>query len=200
MVDESDLLDELRASVELLITSHWELAWLDLCERDITSQLFRFLADRIEPFGLDVDHEYNRRSSLVKSLPFNSGDDEGERRIYPDLIVHRRNRRENYLAVEVKKGHRNSPEDAMKIHALLAKAAFEYRVGVLLSLGMKRSTSDPPEPYVAWTPIWTVVKPGDGGRREHLFSRSALSELNTEGWARWVGRRDTNISVSKTEM
>ena len=53
----------------------------------MTSHLFRHLADQFEGTGFDVDHEYNRRYDLTKSLTFRRGDELGERRIFPDLIV-----------------------------------------------------------------------------------------------------------------
>ena len=70
VVDEGEIATRIRAAIRSLILDQWELAALDVGERTVTSHLFRHLADQFEGTGFDVDHEYNRRYDLTKSLTF----------------------------------------------------------------------------------------------------------------------------------
>lgn len=188
MVDVQELRGCLSASVELLILEQWELAWLDVCERNITSHLFRYLANVMEGSGLDVDHEYNRRSNMAKALPFKVGDDDGERRIYPDLVIHRRNQRSNYMAIEAKKGARTDGLDDLKIGLLLSEAAFAYQCGVLLAFGTKARDLEPLQPFQAWSPSWDWCTRDARTGRSSVFDDKVLKTLNEKGWARWRER------------
>ena len=136
-MDEGEIATRIRAAIRSLILDQWELAALDVGERTVTSHLFRHLADQFEGTGFDVDHEYNRRYDLTKSLTFRTGDELGERPIFPDLIVHRRNRDGfNLVATKAKKGERTDSDDREKVYALLSQREYKYRCGVLLALDM----------------------------------------------------------------
>lgn len=100
------------------------------------------LASYMVPFfrGYDVDVEYNRqgldpRASKALTLgPECRGG--GRKKVYPDIIVHRRGvlRRHNLLVVEVKRTTNTEPRtcDRAKIDAM--KAEYRYRFGVLVEL------------------------------------------------------------------
>ena len=131
-MDEGEIAARIRAAIRSLILDQWELAALDVGERTVTSHLFRHLADQFHGTGFDVDHEYNRRCDLTKLLTFRRGDELGERRIFPDLIVHRRNRDGfNLVAMEAKKGPETDSDDREKMHALLSQREYKYQCGVL---------------------------------------------------------------------
>ena len=163
----------------------------------MTSHLFRHLADQFEGTGFDVDHEYNRRYDLTKSLTFRRGDELGERRIFPDLIVHRRNRDDfNLVAIEAKKGERTDSDDCKKVQALLSQREYKYQCGVLLALGMTPPAGNGEaravEPYQAWAPAWEWPKfdAASAGVATliRVFGEAELGQLNDQGWQRFSSR------------
>ncbi len=65
----------------------------------------------------DVDCEYNRYQNVPKVLPTDEKvplDDENGRTVFPDIIVHRRNKRQNLLVIEAKKSLSPHYEEDMK--------------------------------------------------------------------------------------
>lgn len=80
----------------------------DVNERSITHHLAIYLKRRFP--GWDVDVEYNRNLGDIKRLCMNppqpTAEDTNAVTVYPDVIVHRRDKTENLLVVEVKKAGR----------------------------------------------------------------------------------------------
>lgn len=194
-----ELSEHLRHALQSLILDQWELAVLDVGERTVTSHLFRYLADELEGMDFDVDHEYNRRYDLTKSLAFEHGDDLGERRIFPDLVVHRRYRADsNLVVIEAKKGFSTTDDDDDKISAMLARYEYLYAWGVLLALGIVPEPNIDRvagmQPYRAWAPRWEwrCLDEGRGTVVSYeaaaVFGGDEIDALNQEGWSRWSRR------------
>lgn len=75
-------------------------------ERSISSKLAFYL---MEQFALyDVDHEYNRENR------YNSKRNSDGERIFPDIIIHKRNTDNNFIAIEVKKADSQDIESDRK--------------------------------------------------------------------------------------
>ena len=100
-----------------------------------------------------VDCEYNRNHELPKTvrLPTRdapSWDDTHARTVFPDIIVHRRDRDENLLVIEVKKSTappRLEEFDKEKLRAF--RKELGYRFAVFISL----ATRGEAEPYsIEW--------------------------------------------------
>jgi hypothetical protein len=78
----------------------------------------------------DIDMEYNKNGTDPKSI--------NNKKIKPDLIVHKRgSNNDNLLVVEFKYGLRkNVTEDSKKLKGLTDSAGqYKYKIGVLVELG-----------------------------------------------------------------
>jgi len=93
------------AALEELLAKDGELLKLDANERSICYRLAMYLQARIP--NLHVDCEYNRDGIDPKKIKFfdlyPDQDDTEAKTVFPDIIIHRRNSKENYLVIEVKK-------------------------------------------------------------------------------------------------
>lgn len=174
----------LTDSIRQLIVHQWQLAELDVGERSVSSHLFRYIADVFVNTAYHVDHEYNRQGSLTKHLSYGTGDDEGVKRIYPDIIVHRRDRDDaNLVAIEVKKGAKNNSDDYDKIRALVSDDAYLYRWGILLALGIQGSS----QTELIWVPRWQWLFLDTDSyelvtyRQSPVFLGEELERINTKG-------------------
>lgn len=111
-------------------------------ERAVVAKLASYLAQLFR--GFDVDVEYNRHGLDPKVVDLPAGcRGGGRRRVYPDIIVHRRgNDRANLLVVEVKKETNPEPRtcDRAKIEAM--KREFGYKCGVLIELPARQGAAD----------------------------------------------------------
>lgn len=87
-------------------------------ERTIAHRLAVYLEWRYPDW--DVDCEYNRDGYSPKALPLEDGscdDDEHGSRVYPDIILHKRNSNNNFVVVELKKS--NNPQGDQRDFAKL---------------------------------------------------------------------------------
>lgn len=175
--------DILKTAISRLMLEEWELATLGVGERTVTSHLFAMLTS--EPrFGgsLSFDHEYNRHEGATKTIKNRFYGDEldpdGDRRIYPDIVLHRRgNDDENLLVIEAKKGASCDDDDRAKIMALVED--YDYQYGVLLAFGI---SSD------GWAPHWTWLDAESEPETEPVFDPELLAQLNQEGLAASIER------------
>lgn len=89
---------------ELLINDH-DLLGIDANERTITFRFAMYLQQRFPDWT--VDCEYNRDGIEPKRLGqlklYPDSEDEEAKTVFPDVIVHRRGTRQNYLVLEFKK-------------------------------------------------------------------------------------------------
>jgi hypothetical protein len=126
----------LEAGLQQLVDRDRHLFENNLSERCIASRLAMYLQSAIADYSVDV--EYNRKGASPKKLDLpeacaNSEDDNGEKLVVPDIIVHSRGEEgPNILAIEVKKTtNRKSWEcDHIRIHAF--RAQLEYRAAALI--------------------------------------------------------------------
>ena len=105
----------LERAIGLLRTKDLLLLRLDANERSMTHKLAEYLQREFQEW--DVDCEYNRLGAETKRmLRERNGlipkDDTNAETVYPDIIVHHRNTRKNFLVIEAKKSsNRRGPED-----------------------------------------------------------------------------------------
>ncbi|MFV1989739.1 MAG: hypothetical protein ACC652_03230, partial [Acidimicrobiales bacterium] len=195
LLGQAELGTRLRDAVCSMILNQWELAALDVGERTVTSHLFRHMAVRFDDSGFDVDHEYNRRRDRPKTVDRRGCDELGERRVFPDLIVHRRSRDDsNLVVIEAKKGACTDDNDEDKVQKLLSQHQYRYEWGVLLALGMTvpQENGEVSEvgPYRAWAPSWQWLKLDaasvevESEPHDRMFDGDELDHLNEEGWQR----------------
>jgi len=111
----------------------------DLGERALTHRLAVQLERQF--LGWEVDCDYNRLGDRTMLLPRGtivSTDDNLDKSIFPDIVVHQRAVPKNLLAIEVRKASNHQPlaHDRHKLMAMTDPHLwFAYRVGLLLTLG-----------------------------------------------------------------
>jgi len=113
----------------------------DVNERSITHKIAEHLQKEYERLGYKVDCEYNREGHNVKRLnslgiksPCCSADDTDAVTVYPDIIVHKRGKRDNLLVIEVKKTNHcgTNKFDIKKLKAFTSDKQFRYKLGLFL--------------------------------------------------------------------
>jgi len=110
----------------------------DANERTISSSLICYLKERIKDY--DIDSEYNRHGSELKTIESNTG----QKIIIPDIVIHKRNNdRNNLVAIEIKKStNPKRKNDEKKLEALTKKDSYSYKFGILIILDMNSPDSD----------------------------------------------------------
>jgi hypothetical protein len=125
--------------INLLIKHDPFLLQSNVNERSISHKLAEYLQGEFQEWH--VDCEYNRDHDLTKRLqvPTNTPriDDTEAKTVFPDIIVHHRNEKENLLVIEVKKSSNsdNGDFDRKKLEAFV-KPPFSYRYGLFLKLNV----------------------------------------------------------------
>lgn len=96
-------------------------------ERSIAHRLAVYLEEGF--FGYDVDVEYNRHGIEIKKQS-------GPRRVFPDIIVHKRGDNDNnILVIELKTQNRNNKKDLEKLREFTKKnGEYAYKLGVFVRL------------------------------------------------------------------
>jgi hypothetical protein len=148
-MDQRNLKRRLRAALAMLFARDGRLLEYAAGERAVVAKLAAYLTPLFRDF--DVDVEYNRHGLDTKALGLPAGcRGGGRRRVYPDIIVHRRGHdRANLLVVEVKKETNTEPRtcDRAKIEAM--KREFGYKWGVLIELPARKGAAER-EPTEQW--------------------------------------------------
>ncbi|WP_321801281.1 hypothetical protein [Burkholderia sp. BCC1988] len=118
---------------ELLVNDH-DLLSIDANERSITFRFAMYLQRCLPDWT--VDCEYNRDGVDPKKLAYlgldpDSEDDEAKT-VFPDVIVHRRGRRENFLVLEFKKStsHVDRNIDLQKLQGYKRQLGYEHALYV----------------------------------------------------------------------
>lgn len=123
----------------------------DANERSITHRLAIYLEQELPDW--DVDCEYNRalgHGRWKKVLDFDFGkegvrpDDLNARSVFPDIIVHRRGKRQNLLVMEVKKSTSSEGDerDLSKLKAFTDPRKLGYIIGVFLRVGKGKQATE----------------------------------------------------------
>lgn len=115
----------------------------DLNERSVTHKLAEYINKSIykNKYDYDVDVEYNRmavdyKKGLIdignivsKSIEFEAHPDK-ERYVYPDIIIHKRNKNLNICILEIKMSWKNNRKqlDYDKIDAYVEQLNYSYGV------------------------------------------------------------------------
>jgi hypothetical protein len=125
-------IDELGINIKELVET-FIVDELDLLEVDPSEQaIANRLARKLETVSKDwnVDCEYNRDMHSIKRLKYalsEHGDIE-DRKVVPDIIVHRRKSDKNLLAVEIKKTSNREDrfKDRSKLKAFREQLGYRY--------------------------------------------------------------------------
>jgi hypothetical protein len=148
---ETELIEvAVRRAVRKLLAKEDFLIRNDLNERSITHWLAVHLQREFPAW--QVGREYNRHHDDPKTLclprrdDLNS-DDTHARTVFPDIIVHRRDKDDNLLVIEVKKSNNPEPPDFDK----LKLNAFKRELGYRFAASIYFATEPCAEPYrIEW--------------------------------------------------
>jgi hypothetical protein len=123
--------------VGILFKADSDLLENEVNERSISHKLAEYLQPHFPDWN--VDCEYNRKGPHPKVLEGISECSEQKKtdRIYPDIIIHRRNTDHNLLVIEMKYSS-DDPCDLKKLELLTATTGgFRYVLGLFLRLDGK---------------------------------------------------------------
>lgn len=143
-VKRSEVENKLEKSLKRLLKEDFFLLEYDAHERSITHKLAEYLQDEFE--GWTVDCEYNRRGHrLVKKLHNWEKDYKeelekdklNEKNVFPDIIVHKRGKRQNLLVIEVKKSTNGDKGDSdkAKLNAFIDELGYKHGVFINFEIG-----------------------------------------------------------------
>ena len=113
-------------------------------ERSIAHKLAEYLQEQFPDWNIDC--EYNRKGIKSKLLE-GIGECDGHRktnRVFPDIIVHKRNTKNNLLVVELKKSNLDPKCDIKKLE-LFTRMEGEYRYSLGLFIEFEDS-----QPKLKW--------------------------------------------------
>lgn len=135
----SEIIDSVLVALKCFFEKDHSLLNLNTSERSISHKLGEHLQREFSKW--DVDCEYNRRGDRPKTLPrilFENmrDDDKDAKTIFPDIIVHRRNRPDNLLVVEIKKSNSSvsSENDEIKLKAFTDREGeYKYKLGLFIA-------------------------------------------------------------------
>jgi len=94
-------------------------------ERSVAHKLAEYLQAQFP--GWYVDCEYNRDGLQVKTQ-------KGQKRVFPDVIVHHRGIKDNLLVIELKTSKESNSKDLEKLRQFTEKGKYEYQLGVFIRL------------------------------------------------------------------
>jgi len=132
MKNLDDVIINIKSSLSEIFKNDMILIDNDANERTISSSLISYLKERIKDY--DIDSEYNRHGSELKTIESNTG----QKIIIPDIVIHKRNNdRNNLVAIEIKKStNPKRKNDEEKLEALTKKDSYSYKFGILIILDM----------------------------------------------------------------
>lgn len=147
-------LDEIKNEIEISLTNLIErdsyLLKENVNERSITYKFANYLQKRFKDY--DVDCEYNRvnNGSFITKKSINYGnntvsiDDKDATTVFPDIIVHKRNKKKNLLIIEAKKSNnRNLELDHKKLEIFTDNNQFNYSFGLNVIFQVKDDFGKP---------------------------------------------------------
>ncbi len=139
-INPCNLRNKVEKSIKLLLKNDSFLLHSNAHERSITHKLAEYL--QLEFPEWNVDCEYNRTGhQSVKTLTDWTikyeeelkNDNDNEKNVFPDIIVHQRTKRNNLLVIEVKKSTNNDNGDSDKDKIKAFRSELKYRYGLFIS-------------------------------------------------------------------
>jgi len=132
--NEDQLCKKMEKALRAFFRKDGKLLHVNTNERSISHKVAEHL--QIQFPDMNVDCEYNGRGDRgeVKKSPGNQGKPKNQmRRVFPDLIVHKRLSDNNKcLVIEIKKKNGNLATDILKLKEFTDKDGYGYTVGLLL--------------------------------------------------------------------
>ena len=131
---EKKIRKSLSIALELLLKNDFFLLKEAVHERSIAHKLAEYLQIQFPKWN--VDCEYNRKGIEPKRLEGikDCEEDRKTNRIFPDIIIHKRNSDENLFVIEMKKDNPDPKCDIMKLKLLTNLAGdYHYSFGLFIN-------------------------------------------------------------------
>jgi len=130
-----EICQKVNVAIGILLKNDAVLLINDVNERSITHKLAEYLQLQFPDW--DVDCEYNRKGDATKTIDGNMeecAEHKKQYRVYPDIIIHRRNTNDNLLVIEVKKNTstKNKECDERKLIEFTKKGEYHYSYGLFI--------------------------------------------------------------------
>jgi hypothetical protein len=123
-------------ALKLLCSKDQYLINHDVNERSVSHKLAEYIQNEFPNFN--VDCEYNRDGASKKELHFLDfgkfgPSDVNGKTVYPDIIIHKRNTKNNLLIIEMKKNSLPDSNDVKKLKAFTKTGnGYEYQWGLFI--------------------------------------------------------------------
>jgi len=139
-ISPCEIRKKVEKSIKLLLKNDSSLLYYNAHEISITHKLAEYL--QLEFPELNVDCEYNRNGheSVKKLADWTKKHEEeldkdqnNEKNVFPDIIVHQRGKRDNLLVIEVKKSVNNDNGDSDKDKIQAFRDELEYDYGLFIN-------------------------------------------------------------------
>ena len=137
-IHDGDVKRNVLEALEMLFANDKLLLQANVNERSLTHQLAVYLSQKFE--GWSVDCEYNRNHDDPKRLDIQRtdlSDDLDAVTVYPDIIIHKRQTRENLLVIEAKKSSSNRSfcYDERKLKQFKSQLGYRFAGFVTFNVG-----------------------------------------------------------------
>jgi hypothetical protein len=132
-----EIKSKINIAIDILFENDIFLLTNNVHERSISHKFAEYLQILFPDWN--VDCEYNRKGDAIKKLKnipecdrsqVNDFDDLHS--VYPDIIIHHRNTRENLLVIEIKTKSRGIACDIEKLKLFTSDPEFRYLYGVFI--------------------------------------------------------------------
>lgn len=156
---EAEVKRKTEEAIEKFLNRDSYLLEANVSERAITHRLAVYLEEQFPSPEWHVDCEYNKNgldSKMIEMYEWESGEKVGtRRRVFPDIIVHRRNTKNNLLIIEVKKGRNITTRDQFDRFKLRCYKN-QSDLGYAVALFLKFTTGKNPQVAIRdWIPSKT---------------------------------------------
>jgi hypothetical protein len=146
---ELDIVPSMVArAIEESLKENVKLLELDVNERSITHKIAEQLQKVFREYDFDVDCEYNRDRHEPKllDLPIDmvATNETEAKTVYPDIIVHKRDSKENLVVIEAKKSTNSDTEiDVLKLKQFKKKLGYSFCYQLKIEVGKSVDRTNP---------------------------------------------------------
>lgn len=168
-------------ALDILFQYDTRLLEINVHERSISHKLAEYI--QVEFPCWNVDCEYNRTNYDPKTLKGIKKDKNNKTgRVYPDIIVHKRMRMKNLLAIEIKKTKHN-PKDEKKLKSFTGPE-YNYNFGLFIGFSKKHEVS------LKWYKNGKKYQPQKNSNKrkwnyspqDHSMTHTVLIDADILGW------------------
>ena len=136
-ISGKDIRKHIESAYQMLIKKDGYLLIVDANERSITHRLAIYLESEFPEY--DVDCEYNRNGfdskRIISYKKEIDSDDTNGVTVYPDIIIHHRGTRDNFIVIEAKKLSSTDDSDKEKLDIYKNELLYEHAYFVIFLVG-----------------------------------------------------------------